>query len=150
MMPADAFVREFEGCRLPPGGLRHRDHVRLAWLYLREHPLPEALVRFSGGLRRYAAALGKPELYNETVTVAYLTLINERMARLGQGDWEDFAAVNPDLFAHPAALRPYYRDETLRSALAKAVFILPDRLAPANDATDASPPKAFAGTLPSN
>src|SRR5262249_4444928 len=65
--------------------------------YLRRHPLPEALARFCGGLKRYAAALGKAQLYNETITVAYLTLFNERMARLGrEADWEDFAAANTD------------------------------------------------------
>jgi hypothetical protein len=135
MMPAGDFVRAFEACTLPPEAFRHRDHVRLAWLYLIEHPLPEALSRFSRGLKRFAAALGKAGLYHETITVAYLTLVNERMARHGRApeggaaDWDAFAAANPDLFAHPAALKPYYRGETLRSDLARAVFVLPDRLA---------------------
>jgi hypothetical protein len=134
MMAADAFVREFEACTLPEGCFRHRDHIRLAWLYLREQPLADALARFSGGLKRYAASLGKAGLYNETITVAYMALVNERMARQGgAGDWEGFAAANPDLFSHPAALKAYYRDATLQSALAKAVFVLPDRLlAPAD------------------
>jgi hypothetical protein len=134
MMPADAFVREFEACTLPEGCFRHRDHIRLAWLYLREQPLAEALARFSDGLKRYAASLGKAGLYNETITVAYVALVNERMARQGRrGDWEDFAAANPDLFSHPAALRAYYRDATLESDLAKAVFVLPDRLLAPDD-----------------
>jgi hypothetical protein len=135
MMPAEELLREFEACRLPPGAFRHRDHVRLAWLYLRQDALPAALARFSNGLRRYAAAIGKPGLYHETITVAYLTLVNERMARRRDaGDWEAFAAANSDLFAHPAALRPYYRDKTLSSEFARAVFVLPDRLAPGPDA----------------
>jgi len=128
MMPADAFIRDFEACTLPESGFRHRDHIRLAWLYLREQPLAEALARFSNGLKRYAASLGKAGLYNETITVAYLALINERMARQGRpGDWAEFAAANPDLFSHPGALRTYYRDATLQSDLARAVFVLPDR-----------------------
>ena len=45
-------------------------------------------------------------------------------------DWPVFAAANPDLLSHPAALLPYYRDETLHSELAKRAFVLPDRLAP--------------------
>jgi hypothetical protein len=141
MMP-DEFVRDFEACTLPESCFRHRDHIRLAWLYLRERPLAEALVRFSDGLKRYAAALGKAGLYHETITVAYLALVNERMARLGRaGDWAEFASANPDLFSHPAALRPYYRDATLRSDLARAVFVLPDRaLAPAGGELRAEQP----------
>jgi hypothetical protein len=86
MMTDAAFVQAFEACTLPPAAFRHRDHVRLAWLYLRDHPLPEALARFCAGLKRYAASLGKPGLYNETITVAYLTLVNERRAPASSGN----------------------------------------------------------------
>ena len=122
-----AFIAAFEGGTLAPERFRHRDHLRLAWLYLREAPLAGALERFSAGLRRFARAAGKEGLYHETITVAYMALVNERMARDPGLDWEEFARANADLFDHPAALRVYYRDETLRSDLARAVFVLPDR-----------------------
>ena len=134
MMPADNFIRDFEACTLPESCFRHRDHIRLAWLYLREQPLAEALMRFSDGLKRYAASLGKAGLYHETITVAYLALVNERMARQNRpGEWAEFADANPDLFSHPAALKSYYRDATLQSDLAKTVFVLPDRLLASTD-----------------
>jgi hypothetical protein len=106
--------------------------VRLAWLYLRSRSPAAALAKFSEGLRRFAAAHGKRGLYHETITWAYLLLIRERMERDGPArSWREFAASNPDLLTwKPSILDRYYREETLRSQLARRVFVLPDRLAP--------------------
>lgn len=123
------FIRRFESCELPPAEFPHREHVRLAWLYLRQCDAPEALRRFSDSLRRFAAFNGKPDLYHETITWAYVLLINERAGRGGrcQG-WEEFAAANADLLDWGnSVLKLYYREETLRSEIAKKVFVFPDR-----------------------
>ena len=124
------FLAAFEGGSLPEGCFHHRDHVRLAWIYLRSLPPAQALSRFSEGLRRFAARFGKSGLYHETITWAYLILIRERMERGGTAQsWEEFASDNPDLLAwKPSILDAYYREETLRSDLARRVFVLPDRL----------------------
>lgn len=123
------FIHQFEAATLPPAAFHHRDHVRLAWLYLRRHPALEALTRFTEGLKRFATANGHAGLYHETITWAYLLLIHERMARHGSGEtWEEFAAENPDLLAwKPSVLDGYYEAETLGSDLARRVFVLPDR-----------------------
>lgn len=123
------FIQAFEKCALPAGSFHHADHVRLAWLYLRDRPFPTALEAFCTGLQRLAAANGKPGLYHETITWAYLLLIRERRARMNDGhSWDEFRATNADLFAwKPSILQRYYRDETLTSKLARRVFVLPDR-----------------------
>ena len=124
------FLERFERASLPEGSFRHRDHVRVAWLYLKELPPAAALERFAAGLRRYAAAKGKAGLYHETITWAYLLLIRERMERGSRGveTFEQFAARNPDLLAwKPSILDAYYRAETLASDLARRVFLMPDR-----------------------
>jgi hypothetical protein len=125
------FIRRFEECTLPGSEFHHRDHVRLAWLYLREHPPLSALTRFTEGLKRYAAANGHDGLYHETITWAYLLLIRERTARDGAGEtFEEFAAENPDLLTwRPSILASYYREETLASELARRVFVMPDAAA---------------------
>jgi len=93
------FVAAFESCALPSEGFHHRDHVRLAWLYLKELPPAQALTRFTEGLQRFAEAHGKPGLYHETITWAYLLLIRERMARAAgdiagmDGSFEELAAA---------------------------------------------------------
>ncbi len=104
------FLAAFESCTLPEDRFHHRDHIRLAWLMLREAPLAATLVRFTAGLERFAASLGKPGLYHATITWAYLFLIHQRM-RLGiapevGATWEEFAAANPDLLTwQPSVLR---------------------------------------------
>jgi hypothetical protein len=108
----------------------HRDHVHVAWLYLRREPLLHAAPRFCADLQRFAAAKGKPGLYHETVTLAFLFLIREGMPREAER-FEEFAARNPELLTwKPSALDRYYREETLASERARQGFVLPDRLAP--------------------
>jgi hypothetical protein len=126
----ESLIRLFEAGEAPPDGFHHREHVRAAWWYLRESSLPEALGRFVAGLRRFADAQGKPALYHETITTAYVLLIAERLDDGGRElDWEAFAHRNPDLLTwRPSILARYYHEETLKSARARRTFVMPDRL----------------------
>ena len=117
------FVAAFEDCTLPPDQFSHRAHVRLAWLYLSEGSLLEALTRFVEGLKRYAGSLGASAKYHETVTWAYMFLIHERMERAPAETFEEFAAANADLFN--GILEKYYSKETLSSDLARRAFVMP-------------------------
>jgi hypothetical protein len=123
------FVAAFEDCTLPPALFTHRDHVRLAWLYLRDEPLLRALTRFAEGLRRYATSLGASAKYHETITWAFLFVIHERMQHGDARTFEEFAAANPDLFAWQSLMGRYYRSETLQSDRANRSFVMPDAAA---------------------
>ncbi len=107
----------------------HSDHVRMAFEYLCRYPALEALGRFSEALRRFAAAQGKPHLYHETITWAYVLIIRQRMAQSANPqDWNEFARHNPDLFVwKKGILSHYYAEEVLNSDLARKVFIFPDK-----------------------
>ena len=124
-----ALLLAFESGELAPGAFHHRHHVRAAWVLLERRPVLEALSVFTAGLRRLAVAAGKPGLYHETITWAYVLLVNERRAAAGLEDWAAFAARNPDLLEwKPSVLEArYYRGETLWSDRARATFVLPDR-----------------------
>lgn len=137
----EAFLESFEAASLPEEGFHHREHVRVAWLYLRRLPPAAALARFSDGLRRFAAARGKAGLYHETITWAYLLLIHERMQRFGPCEsFDAFAAAHPDLLAWgPSILDGLYRKETLASPLARRTFLLPDRSRPARSGVGSPP-----------
>jgi hypothetical protein len=123
------FVTAVESCAISCGDFRHADHVRLAWIYLRSYSLTEAIDRFTRSLRRFAAHCGVPGKYHETITWAYLLLIHERMQQdNAPRGWDSFRAANTDLFDwKPSILDRYYAPSTLRSDLARRIFVLPDR-----------------------
>jgi len=128
-MTDEALIACFEAAQEPPGGFHHREHVRVAWWYLRQLPWTSALERFGAGLRRYAEARGASGLYHETITTAYVLVINERLDENARRlSWEEFAERNPDLLAwKPSLLDRYYRPETLASERARRTFVMPDR-----------------------
>jgi hypothetical protein len=131
-MDTDDLVRLFEAGTMPGGGFHHAQHVQVAWAYLQRFPLFQALIRFSDGLKRFASAQGAPGLYHETITVAYVLLINERLAANGGAgdDWDAFAGRYPELLAwKPSVLDRYYTADTLWSDRARRTFVMPDRVA---------------------
>jgi hypothetical protein len=123
-----SLIAQFEqGC--VPQSFHHADHVRMAFAYVSEFPLLEAIERFSAALKRFALAQGKPNLYHETITWAYLLLIAERTALTDRGQsWEEFAERNPDLLVwKDGIIERYYTRATLDSDVARRRFVLPDR-----------------------
>jgi hypothetical protein len=128
-MQDEELIEPVENCTLPAQDFHHRDHVKLAWLYLKRHSALEALEKFSEGIKRFAAFNGKATRYHETITWAFIFLINERMASMTEeATWQEFAESNADLLDwQKSILKQYYRDETLQSELARRIFLLPDR-----------------------
>ena len=124
----EALLSGFEAGRLD--AFHHADHVHVAWIYLSRLPFVEALDAFTRHLKQFAAAAGKPDLYHETITVAYLLLIQDRIARRGRGrTWDDFAGANSDLLVwRPSILKQYYSDELLASKTARQAFVWPDKM----------------------
>jgi|SRR5271166_2234777 len=127
-MSNEEIIRRFETNAIPENSFHHADHVRLAFAYLSNYPALDALQRFSSALKKFATAHGKPQLYHETITCAYFFLIHERMALCESATWKEFARDNPDIFIwKDGILTRYYRDATLKSELARKVFLLPDK-----------------------
>ena len=122
------FAELLQECLSPDGQFHHAGHVKLAWLHLRRYPLLEALSRFRSGLKHFAESHGQAEKYHETLTIGYLLLIQECMAR-SASDWESFAQHNPDLLDwQNSQLKKLYSQELLWSAAARNSFVLPDRM----------------------
>lgn len=129
-----AFVTAFRDTSLPTSAFRHRDHVRMAWLYVREYGAMDAAPRFAADLQAFARAKGLPGLYHATITGAYMALIAERQLETPTDTWDAFAAAHADLLAwKPSVLDRYYSAERLWSATARTQFLLPDRLTATSD-----------------
>ena len=119
-------LQAFETGRLDPAKFPHREHLRLGYEMLLRHSFGEAISRFSRGLRLLSAKAGRPQLYHETITVAFLALINERRTRGAAENWSKFAQDNADLF-DKGCLERWYTAEQLKSDLARRTFCLPSR-----------------------
>ncbi|HEX4378266.1 MAG TPA: hypothetical protein VHZ99_14035 [Steroidobacteraceae bacterium] len=107
-----------------PATFKHRDHVRMGFEMLRRYTFDEAVFRFSTALRTMTAAAGKPQAFNQTVTIAFLSLIGERIEADSYVDFDSFAALNPELL-EKSALSQRYRPERLATDLARRTFLLP-------------------------
>jgi len=126
-------LTEFEACTLPLAQWTHRAHLRVAYLYLRNHRLEEAMERMREGIQRFNAANHIPEAvdrgYHETVTQAWLRLIAAEMAPGNAAlDAEGFLDAYPHLGVKRVLLQHYSR-ERIMSWEAKREFVEPD-LAP--------------------
>ena len=127
-MSNEELIHRFEADAVPEECFHHADHVRLAFAYLCQYPALQALGKFTGALKRFATARGKPDRYHETITHAYFFLIRERMAKSQGAEWEEFAQHNSDLLEWKGGiLTRYYQETTLKSDLARAVFVFPDK-----------------------
>lgn len=123
------FLHDFEKAALDPESFHHGDHLRAAWATLGSYPLLEAMARYVAAIKRLATRAGSPGIYHETITLAYLLLIHERLSR--QEAAEDFAAFmtrHADLFTwRPSILDSYYDSALLSSEMSRKNFVLPVR-----------------------
>ena len=133
MTDDEGFIAEFESRRWPLEKWHHRDHVKLAYLYLRAHGLDGASSCLRDGIRAHNTAHQIPERidsgYHETMTQAWLRLIYLALSEYGPAaSADEFFDQHPEL-SQKKTLRLFYSRERFMSLQAKAEFIEPD-LAP--------------------
>ena len=96
------FLAAFEACALTAADFRHREHLRIAYIYLTLHPYAEALEKMETGLRNLLAHLGAPgSKYNHTLTEAWLRAVQHFMQNSGPtANFEQFLETAPALSAN--------------------------------------------------
>lgn len=134
----EIFLKALEDRTLPLRAFNHAAHLRAGYLYLTHLDFAEALVRMRRSIRQFASHHGQEGLYHETITVAFMTLINERRAHISAAgsstaDWPTFLAQNQDLLRRDV-LTDFYTPSRLNSPLARKTFLLPDRVLRATEA----------------
>lgn len=119
------FLERFLAGEIAPQDFRHADHVRAGYELLAGHDFLEAAAIYCRVLKEMTARIGKPEAFHLTVTLAFLSLISERVEAGAHASFEDFAQANPDLM-DKSLLTRWYRPERLSGAAARRGFLLPD------------------------
>jgi hypothetical protein len=124
----DELVRAFDALTLDPAQFTHRAHLSVAWRYLQRHGFPDGAVRFREQLLRYIDSVGAQGKYHETITWAYMVLLNEELGTETSGEetFDELVARRPDLLDHRSgAIAACYSREELARPEARRTFILP-------------------------
>jgi hypothetical protein len=108
-------------------GFPHREHVRLAVGMLRRCDFLTSVQQYSQGLRIMTARVGRPDAFNQTLTLAFLALIAERLSEHPAAGFEQLVGACPELLDKGWVERWYSRGR-LQSSAARHGFLLPDRL----------------------
>jgi hypothetical protein len=125
----EEFLVAFESAALPRPEWTHAAHLRMAYLYLRDaEPLHVVLPRIRERIIAFNLANGNRSGYHETITVALVRIVGERLVTAPADTFDAFHAANRDLFADGlVVLGRHYSEALLFSPEARTRFVTPDR-----------------------
>lgn len=118
-------ARAFEDCDIDASAFGHIDHIGVAYEMLRSSDFISASVNYSRCINIIATRAGASRKFNTTITLAFLSLIAERMGATSHDTFDEFIGQNQDLLS-ANVLAKWYSPERLQSDLARAVFLMPD------------------------
>ena len=122
----EAFRLAFERGEIPNDAFHHRDHLSLAWIYLRELEPDAAAVRVTDGIRRYAEYHAAGARYHETLSRAWVRIVALAVAETpGAGAFDELLSLRPHLLDKKLPLK-HYSAATLWGKIARERWIEPD------------------------
>jgi hypothetical protein len=122
----EAFLDAFERGEPPGGSFHHRDHTKVAWLYVRRDGAVRAERLTSGGLRRFARANNVPDLDHDTITRFWVKVVAHVVdERPEVADFDEFLLVWSGL-ADTTSFNRHYSAARIGTAAARAGRVEPD------------------------
>ncbi|MEM7429015.1 MAG: hypothetical protein AAF441_23250 [Pseudomonadota bacterium] len=122
------FAKEFEKREIDAASFSHLDHVGVAHELLSRYGFLDAAVIYCKCINEIATRAGAAGKFNTTITLAFLSLIAERMDASSAATFDEFITANCDLLSRDV-LAQRYSSGRLASDLARSAFLLPDRAA---------------------
>lgn len=120
------FLRAFEDLSFPPDQFHHREHIRVAWLYLKSSDATRAAERMTAGILRFANHHGATQKYHHTLTLAWMRLVAAALVETPEGhDFTEFLAQHREL-RDKELLMKYYSPELLQTNGAREGWVEPD------------------------
>jgi hypothetical protein len=119
-----SLVDDFEAGTLDPASFGHREHLFVAWHYLKELSLEDALARYVRHLRALTIKLGVPRKFHATITWTFMLLLHDAMQNDRGVPFETLLAKHPELLEKRTLLRLYDQSQ-LDSPEARERYVLP-------------------------
>jgi hypothetical protein len=122
----EEFLRAFEDLSFPAELFHHREHLRVAWLYLKSSDATRASERMSEGIRRFANHHGATQKYHHTLTLAWMRLVAAALVDTPEEfTFDQFLAAHPEL-KDTRLLKKCYSKQRLETAAARESWVEPD------------------------
>ena len=126
-MDDNEFLATFERGGFSAHEFRHRDHLRMAHLYLQRHAPRDATERACAGIQRLAATHGHAYKYNATLSRAWVHVVALAMAQHPGATFDTLITEHPQLLDKHLLLTHYTRT-TLFGPQARQRWVAPDLL----------------------
>jgi hypothetical protein len=121
------FLGGFEEGTLSPQEFHHREHVRLAYMYLALHGPDGATAKLREALQGYLSQHGiDPAKYHETMTHAWLLAVHHFMVTSPPRTSSDEFIVAQPILLDPRIMLTHYSSKAIKSEEARASFVEPD------------------------
>src|SRR5471032_1422233 len=92
-MDDEEFLRQFEATVIPMEHWHHREHIRVAYLYLSRYPQDIAIDKIISGIKALNTAQKVPEAidrgYHDTITQAWVRLVQCTLDEFGPAENAD-------------------------------------------------------------
>jgi hypothetical protein len=125
----ESFVRSFEDGSLPRSEWTHARHLVLALWYVRRHGRDRATVLIRDGIRRFNERHGNPTGYHETITLAWVAVIDRFLGGRDRGvPLPVLAGELLDECGDRDYLLRFYSKDRLFSDEARGRWVPPDRV----------------------
>jgi hypothetical protein len=126
----EAVVKGFENCTLPDSEFKHAEHLTVALSYLNGLHLtvPEATTRLRAALYRFLDQhAGDRQVYNETITLFWLKIVDGFLRRTGTArPLREIANELIESFGNSNLIYDYFSREHLLSGEARKAWVEPD------------------------
>jgi hypothetical protein len=120
------FLRAFEDLSFPGVQFHHREHLRVAWLYLKSSDASRAAERMSAGIRRFANHHGATQKYHHTLTLFWMRLVAVALVETPpDSTFEEFLTANPEL-GDKNLFAKYFSETLLQTPAARESWVEPD------------------------
>src|SRR5262249_32557937 len=102
-MDDEAFLQCFEQSQIAADDWGHREHIKVAYLYLRRMPVDDAVGRMREGLKALQLAFQVPDGldrgYHETMTQVWMRLVDFTLRQFGPAaSADEFYDLHPELW----------------------------------------------------